>query len=83
MGEIEVDKAPPIGELRALDGYVQIPAADVVDENVDGRLLGEHAVAEVLASGGLRHVRREGPRLAPAFANFSCRSLEGVTIARH
>ena len=66
MREIEIDEAPPLGDLGALNRKVDIAAADIVDKDIDWRDLRERALAEVLAVGGVGDVSGKGPRLAPS-----------------
>ena len=82
MREIEIDVALPGCEVGVLDRDIDIAAADIVDENIDGRRFGEHAPAQILACRGLSDVGGEGPGLALAFAHFIGGPGEGVGVAR-
>ena len=82
MREIEIDEAPPSREVGALNRNVDIAAADIVDENIDGRRLREHPPAKILACRGLGDVGGEGPGLALAFTHLAGGPGEGVGVAR-
>src|SRR6185503_15124807 len=51
--KIEIDETLPGFEIGVLDRHVEIAAADIVDEDVDGGGFGENAAAEIFAYGGL------------------------------
>ena len=82
MREIGVDEALPGRKVGFLDGDVDIAAADIVDENVDGRPLGEGFRAKLLAGRWVGDIGCEGPDFSIAFAHFVGGSRKRVRIAR-
>ena len=82
MREIEIDVPAPGREVGVLDRNVDIAAADIVDENIDRRRLGEHAPAKILACRGLSDVGRKNPGLALAFPHLAGGPGEGFGVAR-
>jgi len=82
MRKIEIDEPLPSDEVRVLDRNVDVAAADMVDENIDGGRFRERSPAKILACRRLANVGGKGPGLALAFSHFVGGSSECVVVAR-
>src|SRR5262249_57768519 len=70
VGEVEIDEALPGFEVGVFDRHVEVAAAHVVDQDVDGPGLRKHALAELLAQLRLSDIAGKGPGLAATLPYF-------------
>lgn len=60
LGEIEIEDALPVFEREILGGCVDATAADVVDEDVDGRVIAQEDIAEAFGFLGFGEIGLNG-----------------------